>query len=120
MQRGMAEDEPFHTLRSPLAPLSAISSGLGFCFLASTQPFWLPAQKGEGEGALLQLLSENNPTGTAQEQDVPKSVSTSVLMSSSPCCELCLCPTYPQSRDLCGGRLGGLQGLCSCLRGLVW
>ena len=79
MKRWMAEDEPF----TPLALLwhhylSALSSGLGFRFLPNTQPSWLPAQVREGERTSFhQLLSENNPAGTAQEQEVPESVGTS-------------------------------------------
>lgn len=82
----MAEDEPFPTLGSPLAPLlSAISSDLGLCFLPNT---WLPAQVGEGERTcFLQLLSENNWAGTGQEQEVPECLHPMLLMSCSPCYE---------------------------------
>lgn len=73
--KGMAKDEPF-TLSALLGHpfLSTLSSDLGFCFLPNTQLSWLPAQ---GERTFFpQLLSENNPTGTAQEQEVPESVGT--------------------------------------------
>lgn len=51
---------------------------LGFRSPPNTQPSWLPAQVGEGERThFLKLLSENNPAGTTQEQDVPESVGPS-------------------------------------------
>lgn len=123
MKKGMAEDKPFIPLALLWHPfLSACSSDLGFCFLPNTQPSWLPAQVREGERTyFLRLLSENNPAGTAQEQEVPECWHLMGLMSRSSCYEPCLCPIYPQFKDLCVGKLGGLQGLwsTSCLQGFT-
>lgn len=78
MREGMAEDEPFTTLALFGRPFLSVSSDLGFCFLLNTQPSWLPAQVEKGERTyFLQLLSETNPAGTAQEQEVPESFGTS-------------------------------------------
>lgn len=85
MKNGMAEDESFTLLALLWHPfLSSVSSDLGFCFLPNTQTSWLPAQVRE-RTYFLQLLSENNPAGTAQEQEVPESVGTS----------WCCCPVVP-------------------------
>lgn len=73
MRKGMAEDEPFTPLALFWHPFSSGSSDLGFCLLPNTQPSWLPAQVGDGERtSFLQLLSENSPAGTAQEQQAPE------------------------------------------------
>lgn len=77
MREGMAEDEPFTPLTLFWHPFLSVSPDLAFCFLPNTQPSWLPAQVGEGERTyFLQLLSENNPAGTAQEQEVSESFGT--------------------------------------------
>lgn len=82
MKEGTAEEEPF----SPLAPLLVCCFLRSWFLLSSKCTATLASSPRERGKNLLQLVSEKDPAGTAQEQGVLRVLAPPVLPPSSPCC----------------------------------